>query len=510
MAAMLRCFYSRPHWSIQVTKQANDSNVEAARGADDRAGAIAAVTREFDEGHFRDELARRVAMRTESQKPDSLGVLYQYLEARIRPQLEAMGFEIRIHDNPEAGKPPFLLAQRIEPGAACTVLSYGHGDCVNGYDEQWRAGLSPWQLQVEGDRWYGRGIADNKVQHSINLAALAQVIRARQGRLGFNFKLLLEMGEEAGSPGLHAFCAANRDALRADLFIASDGPRLAASRPTVFLGARGGLNFRLDVNLRDGGHHSGNWGGLLRNPGIRLAHAIASLVDEKGRIQVPALLPAELPQNVRDALATIEVGLDEDAPEIDPAWGEPGLTPSERVFGWNSFEVIAFKTGNPEHPVNAIPPRAYAHCQIRYVVGSDNQGFLRHIREHLDRHGFTDVAVSQVGSEAMATRLDPSDAWVRWCLDSIRRTTGVPASLLPNLGGSLPNDAFAEVLGLPTLWIPHSYPGCSQHAPNEHVLASVTRQSLQLMAGLFWDLGEQAAPVMAARDSKSSTPDAAK
>lgn len=99
----------------------------------------------------------------------------------------------------------------------------------------------------------------------------------------------------------------------------------------------------------------------------------------------------------------------------------------------------------------------------------------------------------------MATRLDPSDPWVHWCLASLRQTTGRPPSLLPNLGGSLPNDAFAEVLGLPTLWVPHSYPGCAQHAPNEHVLTQVTREGLQIMAGLFWDLGEQGAAVMGER-----------
>lgn len=486
-----------------MTNQSTRTNQDADT-ASGRSAAIAAAAQVFDSGKFREDLARRVHLRTESQKPGSLPVLHRYLEEEIVPQLVAMGFEARIHDNPLEGMPPFLVAQRLESDAACTVLSYGHGDCVNGYDEQWRAGLNPWTLTVEGDRWYGRGIADNKVQHSVNLAALAQVIQARQGRLGFNFKLLLEMGEEAGSPGLHEFCAAQRDALRADLFIASDGPRLAAQRPTLFLGARGGLNFRLDVDLREGGHHSGNWGGLLRNPGIRLAHAIACLVDAKGRIQVPDLLPDSLPQNVRDALATIEVGQDEGAPPIDPDWGEPGLTPSERVFGWNSFEVIAFETGNPRHPVNAIPPRAYAHCQVRYVVGSDNTRFLAHIRHHLDRHGFTDVRVAQVGAEAMATRLDPGDPWVGWCLDSMGRSAGQAPSLLPNLGGSLPNDAFAEVLGLPTLWIPHSYPGCSQHAPNEHALGSVTRQALQIMAGLFWDLGEDGARVRQARAAQAA------
>ena len=50
---------------------------------------------------------------------------------------------------------------------------------------------------------------------------------------------------------------------------------------------------------------------------------------------------------------------------------------------------------------------------------------------------------------------------------------------------------FSEGLGLPTIWVPHSYPGCSQHAPNEHILLPVTEEALTIMAGLFWDLGEK-------------------
>ncbi len=63
--------------------------------------------------------------------------------------------------------------------------------------------------------------------------------------------------------------------------------------------------------------------------------------------------------------------------------------------------------------------------------------------------------------------------------------------MLPNFGGSLPNDACSPSgLGLPTIWVPHSYPGCSQHAPDEHILLPVTEEALTIMAGLFWDLGE--------------------
>jgi hypothetical protein len=89
-----------------------------------------------------------------------------------------------------------------------------------------------------------------------------------------------------------------------------------------------------------------------------------------------------------------------------------------------------------------------------------------------------------------ATRLDPDHPWVKWAVASIHKTTGVRPAILPNLGGSLPNDCFSDVLGLPTVWVPHSYAACSQHAPNEHLLGSIARQGLQLMTGLFWDLGE--------------------
>jgi len=456
-----------------------------------RQDVIAAAQYWFDAGHLLADLRRRVAHRTESQRENSLPDLHRYLADEIGPSLAAQGFRFRIVDNSVAGAGPFLLADRHEDDALPTVLMYGHGDVVLGYDAQWRTGLSPWSLTVDGDRWYGRGAADNKGQHSINVAALGQVLAAR-GRLGFNVKWLIETGEETGSPGLRAVCERERAALAADVFIASDGPRLKAARPTLFLGSRGAFNFDLVVDLREGGHHSGNWGGLLANPGTILANAIASLVDAHGRILVEGLRPPPIPDSVRLALADIEPG-EPAGPQIDADWGEPALTPAERVFAWNSLEVLALKAGNPEHPVNAIPPRATAQLQLRFVVGCDPSGFIPALRAHLDRNGFAKVTVKAAKMETMqATRLDPEHPWVKRVAASIAATTGAPPAILPNLGGSLPNDCFADVLGLPTVWVPHSYPACSQHAPNEHMLASVAREGLAMMTGLFWDLGEGA------------------
>ena len=465
-----------------------------------RQDAIANAARYFDSGAFRAALARRVAIPTESQGGNKIDVLRRYLTDEIAPSVERLGFTTRIVDNPAAGHGPFLIAERHEDDALPTVLTYGHGDVVFGHANTWRKGLDPWQVTVEGDRWYGRGTADNKGQHTINLAALEQLLAARGGKLGFNCKLLIEMGEEAGSPGLRAFAAAQREALAADVLIGSDGPRLSADRPTVFLGSRGAMNFELSVDLRPGGHHSGNWGGVLANAGTLLAHAIACLVDAKGQILVDALKP-HLPAAVRAALADIKLTQDKNDPAIDPDWGEPGLTPAEKVYGWNALEVLAFATGTPDAPVNAIPPSAKATMQLRFVVGTDPNTILPAVRAHLDAHGLQRVAVKPARMETFtATRLDPNDPWVGWALASIAKTTNKNPALLPNLGGSLPNDVFADILGMPTVWVPHSYPSCSQHAPDEHLLAPLAREALQIMAGLFYDLGEDGPRIVKERN----------
>ena len=83
---------------------------------------------------------------------------------------------------------------------------------------EWRDNLDPWRTTIAGNRVYGRGTADNKGQHSINMSALRAVREARGGRLGFNAKFIIEMGEEIGSPDLRQVCEVLRDELKADLF----------------------------------------------------------------------------------------------------------------------------------------------------------------------------------------------------------------------------------------------------------------------------------------------------
>src|ERR1700758_699112 len=458
-----------------------------------RTDAVAHAHAQLRSGDFLRELDRRVAFQTESQNEARRDVLRAYLEKELVPSFAELDFESRLVESP-SGKSPFLVAQHIENASAPTVLSYGHGDVVDGMVGEWRNGLNPFQTTRGDNRVYGRGTADNKGQHSINLAALRSVRQARGGKLGFNAKFIIEMGEEIASPDLNTVCASLRDELKADLLIASDGPRLSADRPTLFLGCRGGYRIHLDVNLREGGHHSGNWGGVLANPATILANAIATLVDEQGRMKLDALKPPRLTNQIRAYLADVEVKPSADEPALSENWGEDGLSAAERLYAWNTLEVLAMSSGNMEKPANAIPGRARAMLQLRFVVGTKYEEVVDAVRAHLHRNGFSMIDVSMKQS-FIASRTEFDSPWIKWATDSIAKTTGKAPAVLPNFGGSLPNDVFTETLGLPTIWVPHSYPGCSQHAPDEHILLGVTEEALGIMAGLFWDLGEMARPL---------------
>ena len=449
--------------------------------------AVQHATQYFDKGYFRKDLAELISVKTESQNNECN--LENYYDQNIIPMLMEMGFKCKVMENPAFKANIILFAERIENADFSTILTYGHGDVVLGQDSCWDNGLSPYKLIEKDNRYYGRGTADNKGQHLINIKALNSLLSV-QKKLGFNFKILFEMGEEIGSPGLKTFCQQNKELLKADVFIASDGPRISQKIPTIFTGSRGGINFDLSVNLRDNAHHSGNFGGILKDPSIILSHAIASITDARGQINIPEWLPTSLTPDIKEILAKlplVDAGFD-----LDPDWGQKELTMTERVFGWNSFSVLAMLSGEPEAPLNAISGHARSTCQLRFVVGTDVNKIIPALRNHLNSFGFEDVNIHESEMTPFpATRLEMNNSWLSLITKSLENSMGGKIDLLPNLGGSLPNDSFSEVLELPTIWLPHSYAGCAQHSPNEHLSVPLARQALVCMTALFADLSKE-------------------
>ena len=117
-----------------------------------RDGAIALATDYHDSGDFEADLARRVAIPSESQTPEGLPHCARYLDEEMAPAFAAMSFDCQIFPNPVETCGPILLATRNESEGLPTVLGYGHGDVIRGLDDQWGKGEGPWQTARDGDR----------------------------------------------------------------------------------------------------------------------------------------------------------------------------------------------------------------------------------------------------------------------------------------------------------------------------------------------------------------------
>ena len=301
------------------------------------------------------------------------------------------------------------------------------------------------------------------------------------------------MAEETGSPGLREFCRENRQLLKADLFIASDGPRVSAATPTVFLGSRGLMNIRLRLTLHDGNHHSGNWGGALANPAVVLANALATIVDGRGRVLAPGLLPTPIPDNVRLAIAECPVGGDPGDPDIDPDLGR-ARPDAKRARVWlehvrNSRSDAQAIPRSPQMPFRQKPSPSARSDSLSAATGGTSS---RPSRRDLKKTATVRSPSARCGTRSWCRHASiPTTRASNGRSDSIERSLGKRPVVLPNLGGGLPNDIFANDLGLPTLWIPHSYPGCRQHGPDEHTLLPILGEGLAMMTGLLWDMGSE-------------------
>ena len=107
------------------------------------------------------------------------------------------------------------------------------------------------------------------------------------------------------------------------------------------------------------------------------------------------------------------------------------------------------------------------------------------------------IANATFSAEQQNIAIDPDDLWVKMIGESMLLTTGRAPNIVPNSSGGNPSRMFLDILGIPVIWVPHSYAACQQHAPNEHALVPLIREGLALMAGIWWDIGNGKSPLRA-------------
>ena len=435
--------------------------------------------------------------------------------------LEKRGVRARVLETP--GAPPAVFGELRTPGATRTVIFYAHYDGQPVDSSQWMT--PPWsptlRTRANGDviplptqpgtvqgewRIYGRSASDDKSPIVAFLSAL-DALRASNIQPSVNLKFYFEGEEEAGSDHLRDALTRHKDLLAADVWIFGDGPVHQSRKQQVSFGVRGVMGVELTTYGPARSLHSGHYGNWAPNPLVAMAHLIASLRDENGRIlidrfydDVQAPTAAE-----RAAIAAAPAADSALRAELQLARTEADnarlmdriMLPALNVRGLGGGGVGRLAT-------NSVVPVAYASIDFRLVPRQTPARIRELLEAHARKEGFFVVHRDPTPDERAAhakilklqwedgypaSRADMASPVARAVIRATEMGTGERAIIVPTSGGSLPLYHFVEVLQTPVITVPIVNHDNNQHAANENLRLQNLFDGMQVYAALVAHLG---------------------
>jgi acetylornithine deacetylase/succinyl-diaminopimelate desuccinylase-like protein len=386
----------------------------------------------------------------------------------------------------QPGAAPSVLAEF--PGrSGRTLLFYDHYDVQPAEPlNEWT--VPPFEVTVRDGRVYGRGTCDNKGDLVSRLAAL-RALRETAGGLPCRVLFLVEGEEEIGSVHFGAHVAALRDRLRADACVWEYGDRDPNERLHVIAGVKGICYVELELTATTRDLHS-SMGAIVNGAATRLAWAVAGLRDADGRIRIPGFYDAVTPPTVAAKAAARAAPIDDRqfrayAGTTEFIGGRTGEALVDAYLFEPTCTVCGFDAGYTGMGMKTVlPRRARAKIDFRLVPEQDPAEIIRLLRAHLDREGFGDCAITQLGGEH-AFQTDLSHPFVQTVIESARAATGREIVLLPTSAGTGPMHVLGAPLGVPILSIGTGYWGGNAHAPDEHIRVSDFEETVVMMAHLL-------------------------
>lgn len=354
-----------------------------------------------------------------------------------------------------------------------TLLFYNH------YDVQPAEPLDLWDTPPftptrVGDRLVARGVSDDKGHIVCRLAAL-DALKAVTGGYPSRIKFLIEGEEEVSSVSLPPFIRANREKLAADACVWEFGGVDAHDAPLMAAGMRGICYVELRVKTASQDAHSGLGGSIFPNAAWRLVWALATLKGPDERIRIPGHYDAVRPPSARDL--ELLAALPDEAPDLKERYGLKsflhGLVGGPELRRQAVFEPTCTICGltagyQMAGSKTVLPAEASAKVDFRLVPDQTPEEVVAKLRAHLDAEGFRDVEVVFLGGEAPG-RVNPDDPFLQLAIRAAQGVYDQPMRLEPIIGGSGPNHAFIEHLGVPIVTCGVGYPGSQAHAPNENM-----------------------------------------
>lgn len=180
---------------------------------------------------------------------------------------------------------PIVIAKYNVSNDLDTVLIYGHYDVQPASKEDGWVN-DPFDLKVDNNKAYARGVVDNKGQVLLHIYSIFNLIE--KGLLRYNVIFMIEGNEETGSPLLHKFVQNYSNNLKANFVFFSDG-ELTMGYPTIESGFRGILNVTLKIITSSKDNHSGLYGGSIPNASLVLSQLISKMYDANYVLNLPGL-----------------------------------------------------------------------------------------------------------------------------------------------------------------------------------------------------------------------------
>jgi acetylornithine deacetylase/succinyl-diaminopimelate desuccinylase-like protein len=370
-----------------------------------------------------------------------------------------------------------------DAGAPKTLMVYMMYDVQPVEPEDWRS--PPFEANLVetelGTVVMGRGATNQKGPERAFLNAV-EAILATEGRLPVNLMITAEGEEEISSPHYPEIVGRYEERLRrcAGAFFPfnSQGPDGEAE---LDLGVKGILYLELEAK---GGAHGGptraeihgSYKALVDSPVWRLVQALGSMVTPDGNtILIPGYYDAVRPPTEEEQRLINGVL---------KKWNEPALKQLlgvERfIDGWTGVDALLAYLYHPTLNIDGIwggytgegsktilPHRAVAKIDSRLPPDMRPERALSMIRSHLERQGFGDIEIRQLGAYP-PSQTSVEAPLVRAAI-SVFNKYGHPPAVWPRLAGSAPFYQFTERLGLPLVFGGLGH-GSGAHAPNEYMV----------------------------------------
>lgn len=374
-----------------------------------------------------------------------------------------------------------------DPAGAPTVLCYGHFD-VQPADplELWSS--PPFEPEIRGEHVFGRGVADDKGQLYLLLAAARELAVA--GTLPVNVRFALDGEEETGGHSIVEWLEA--DQRGADAAIIFDSGMIREDLPAFNVGTRGLAYFHLTLRTGSSDLHSGMYGGAALNAAHALIRTLDALIASDGRLAEPLreglIPPTELElAGWRELPPGADELSDQGATPADPSAAEDFYL---RTFAEPALDVNGIVTGSPHIQKTVLPVEADANISIRLAPGQEPDTIAATLKRMLQEAAplGADLTVERLSS-ARPGVVPPDAPAIQLGLDAFERVLGV-RPLLIRSGGTLPIVAALSDKGIATIISGFSLPDANIHAPNEKMLARYIPLGIATARALFEELGK--------------------